>query len=136
MTARRVLAADLGATRARVALFVAESEEGQIWIEPQGICVMAGIGLRDGRATRALASVRERLATPLKRDYRVLRAASGEAAPERGTPKRDAPEGTPPGGDQPLSLDAAVIVSMKHEAVDSDRAGRGRSTGFRDRCGS
>ncbi|HEY8921431.1 MAG TPA: glycosyl hydrolase family 65 protein [Candidatus Limnocylindria bacterium] len=42
----------------------AENEEGQIFIEPQGICVMAGIGLRDGRAVRALASVRERLATP------------------------------------------------------------------------
>ncbi|MCX5673352.1 MAG: glycosyl transferase, partial [Planctomycetota bacterium] len=27
-----------------------ENEEGQIFIEPQGICVMAGIGLRDGEA--------------------------------------------------------------------------------------
>ena len=42
----------------------AENEEGQIFIEPQGMCVMAGIGLRDGRGLRALASVRERLATP------------------------------------------------------------------------
>ncbi len=42
----------------------AENEEGQIWIEPQGICVMAGIGLEDGRAERALDSVAERLATP------------------------------------------------------------------------
>lgn len=39
-------------------------EEGQIFIEPQGICIMAGIGLDDGRAVRALDSVRERLATP------------------------------------------------------------------------
>jgi cellobiose phosphorylase len=39
-------------------------EEGQIFIEPQGICIMAGIGLNDGRAKKALASVRERLATP------------------------------------------------------------------------
>jgi cellobiose phosphorylase len=38
--------------------------EGQIFIEPQGICVMAGIGLANGRATRALDSVKERLATP------------------------------------------------------------------------
>jgi cellobiose phosphorylase len=47
--------------------------EGQIFLEPQGMCVMAGIGLADGTerdsaptstlATRALASVRERLAT-------------------------------------------------------------------------
>jgi cellobiose phosphorylase len=42
----------------------AENGEGQIFIEPQGICVMAGIGLQDGRAVQALASVRERLATP------------------------------------------------------------------------
>jgi cellobiose phosphorylase len=42
----------------------AENEEGQIWIEPQGICVMAGIGLDDGTAARALDSVADRLATP------------------------------------------------------------------------
>ena len=42
----------------------AESEEGQIWIEPQGFCVMAGIGLDDGRAARALDAVAARLATP------------------------------------------------------------------------
>jgi cellobiose phosphorylase len=40
------------------------NQEGQIFIEPQGICVMAGVGLEDGRAERALASVNERLATP------------------------------------------------------------------------
>ncbi len=42
----------------------AANDEGQIFIEPQGICILAGIGLEDGRAARALASVRERLATP------------------------------------------------------------------------
>jgi len=42
----------------------AGNEEGQIFIEPQGMCVMAGIGLADGRAARALAAVRDRLATP------------------------------------------------------------------------
>ena len=41
-----------------------ENEEGQIWIEPQGICVIAGIGLDDGMAERALDSVAQRLATP------------------------------------------------------------------------
>jgi cellobiose phosphorylase len=41
----------------------AGNEEGQIWIEPQGICVMAGIGLDDGRAERALDSVADRLGT-------------------------------------------------------------------------
>jgi cellobiose phosphorylase len=39
------------------------NEEGQIYIEPQGMCVMAGIGVGDGRAAQALQSVRERLAT-------------------------------------------------------------------------
>ncbi len=39
-------------------------EEGQIYVEPQGFCVLAGIGLEDGRAEQALAAVKERLATP------------------------------------------------------------------------
>ncbi len=42
----------------------ARNDEGRIFVEPQGICVMAGIGVEDGRAERALASVRELLATP------------------------------------------------------------------------
>ena len=39
----------------------AECEEGKIYIEPQGFCVMAGIGRESGKAKRALASVREKL---------------------------------------------------------------------------
>jgi len=39
-----------------------ECNEGQIFIEPQGICVMAGVGLEDGKAQKALNSVSERLA--------------------------------------------------------------------------
>ncbi|NLF63924.1 MAG: glycosyl transferase [Chloroflexi bacterium] len=39
------------------------NEEGQIYVEPQGFCVMAGLGREDGRAGQALDSVRERLAT-------------------------------------------------------------------------
>ncbi len=42
----------------------ATGDEGQIWIEPQGLMAMAGVGLEDGRTRTALASVRERLATP------------------------------------------------------------------------
>jgi cellobiose phosphorylase len=42
----------------------ASNEEGQIWIEPQGMSVMSGIGLEDGLAERALDSVAERLGTP------------------------------------------------------------------------
>jgi len=41
-----------------------ENEEGRIFIEPQGICVMAGLGLDDGRAVCALDSVEKHLATP------------------------------------------------------------------------
>ena len=38
-------------------------EEGQIFIEPQGMCVMAGIGKATGQAAAALKSVEERLDT-------------------------------------------------------------------------
>jgi cellobiose phosphorylase len=41
-----------------------ECREGKIFIEPQGLCVMAGLGLTDGRAGQALDAVAERLATP------------------------------------------------------------------------
>ncbi len=40
-----------------------ENDEGQIFVEPQGMCVLAGVGAENGIATRALDSVRERLAT-------------------------------------------------------------------------
>ncbi len=38
-----------------------ECEEGQIFIEPQGMCVMAGIGVQEGLAQKTLDSVKERL---------------------------------------------------------------------------
>ena len=38
-----------------------ECDEGQIYIEPQGFLVMAGVGVKQGYAQRALDSVRERL---------------------------------------------------------------------------
>ncbi len=38
-------------------------DEGQIFIEPQGMCVMAGIGVATGEAEKALASVKARLDT-------------------------------------------------------------------------
>lgn len=41
-----------------------ENIEGQIFIEPQGICIMAGLGLENGNALKALDSVAEHLATP------------------------------------------------------------------------
>jgi cellobiose phosphorylase len=41
-----------------------ENSEGQIFIEPQGICVMAGLGVENGNAIKALDSVGKHLATP------------------------------------------------------------------------
>jgi cellobiose phosphorylase len=42
----------------------ASNDEGKIFIEPQGMCILGGVGLEDGTATKALASVRARLASP------------------------------------------------------------------------
>ncbi|MCL1820572.1 MAG: glycosyl transferase [Oscillospiraceae bacterium] len=60
-----------------------ECDEGQIYIEPQGMCVMAGIGLSDGSARKALDSVKERLTTKygtclLSPCYSVYRKELGE----------------------------------------------------------
>ncbi len=41
-----------------------ECTEGQIFIESNGMCIMAGIGLEDGRAEKALSGVEQHLATP------------------------------------------------------------------------
>ncbi|PWB70921.1 MAG: glycosyl transferase, partial [Holophagae bacterium] len=40
-----------------------DCDEGRIFIEPQGFCVMAGIGARDGKALQALDSVKRHLDT-------------------------------------------------------------------------
>ena len=45
-----------------------ECEEGQIYIEPQGFCVLAGVGVEEGHAKKALDSVKERLET----DYGIM----------------------------------------------------------------
>ena len=50
-----------------------ECKEGQIFIEPQGFCVMAGIGVKEGLAQKALDSVKERLDT--KYGIMILRPA-------------------------------------------------------------
>ncbi len=41
-----------------------ENAEGKIFIEPQGICILAGLGLENGNAVKALDSVEQYLATP------------------------------------------------------------------------
>lgn len=45
-----------------------ECEEGQIYIEPQGFCVLAGVGVKEGHAKKALDSVKEKLDT----DYGIM----------------------------------------------------------------
>ncbi len=40
-----------------------ECKEGQIYIEPQGFCSLAGIGVKEGLAEKALDSVKDRLDT-------------------------------------------------------------------------
>ena len=41
-----------------------ECEEGKIFIEPQGWCIMGGVGLENGMARKALDSVKKYLLTP------------------------------------------------------------------------
>jgi cellobiose phosphorylase len=41
-----------------------ECAEGRIYIEPQGMCTLAGIGVEEGLAAQALDAVHDRLATP------------------------------------------------------------------------
>lgn len=58
-------------------------EEGQIYIEPQGFCGMAGIGIKEGYAETALNSVKERLVSEhgiqlLNPCYTVYREELGE----------------------------------------------------------
>lgn len=40
------------------------NQEGKIFIEPQGMCVMAGLGVEDGKAQMALDAVEKYLGTP------------------------------------------------------------------------
>ena len=40
-----------------------ENEEGKIFIEPQGFCVLAGVGVKEGKAEEALDSVKKYLDT-------------------------------------------------------------------------
>ncbi len=60
-------------------------EDGQIYIESQGFCVMAGVGVEDGFAERALDSVAEHLGTPhglvlLHPTYRDYHVELGEVS--------------------------------------------------------
>ena len=58
-----------------------ECEEGQIFIEPQGFCVLAGVGVTGGAAQKApLDSVEERLDT--KYGVMLLQPAYTQLSPE------------------------------------------------------
>jgi cellobiose phosphorylase len=59
-----------------------QNREGQIYIETQGFCVMAGSGMHDGRAREALDSVRHRLAT--EHGILLLQPAYSHYQPELG----------------------------------------------------
>ncbi|MGN0161179.1 MAG: GH36-type glycosyl hydrolase domain-containing protein [Lachnospiraceae bacterium] len=56
-----------------------ECEDGQIYIEPQGFCVLAGIGVKEGKAQKAMESVKNILDTkygivllqPAYKDYHL-----------------------------------------------------------------
>ena len=56
-----------------------ECEDGKIFIEPQGFCVLAGVGVKEGHANKALASVEKILDTkygivllqPAYKDYHL-----------------------------------------------------------------
>lgn len=60
-------------------------EEGKIYIEPQGMCVMAGIGKDNGMAEKALKSVEKYLETPygiviLQPAYKTYHLKLGEVS--------------------------------------------------------
>ena len=86
------------------------NDEGQIFIEPQGLMAMAGVGLEDGRTRTALASVRERLAT----DARHRRPAAG---------LRDLPPGARRDLLVPARLQGERRRLLPHQPLDHDRRG-------------
>lgn len=62
-----------------------ECEDGKIFIEPQGFCVMAGIGVKEGLAAKALESVEKHLDTPygivlLQPSYKEYHLSLGEVS--------------------------------------------------------
>ena len=95
-----------------------ECDEGKIFIESQGFCVLAGIGLDDGRATKAL-----------DRDART----SGHATWHSLCSSRRTPLLPPPGRDFVLS--AGIQGKRRHflprQSLGDDRAKRGWATAMR-----
>ena len=59
-----------------------ECEDGKIYIESQGYCVMAGVGLKDGKAEKAMESVKKYLET--EHGVMILQPAYRSYQPELG----------------------------------------------------
>ncbi len=62
-----------------------ECEDGKIFIEPQGMCVMAGVGVENGLARKALDAVKQHLDSPhglvlLQPAYRTYHVELGEVS--------------------------------------------------------
>jgi cellobiose phosphorylase len=96
----------------------ADNDEGRIYIEPQGICSMAGIGLEEGRVRRALDSGRR---------------ASRHSARDRAAPARLLELPARARRDQLLStgLQGERGHLLPHEPVDHDRRGSWAGDGDR-----
>ena len=91
----------------------AVNDEGRIFIEPQGLMAMAGVGLEDGRTRTALASVREHLATAAR--HRARGAGLHELPPRA---RRDLLV--------PARLQGERGGLLPHEPLDHDRRGHHR----------
>jgi cellobiose phosphorylase len=92
-----------------------ECDEGQIFIEPQGMCIMAGMGLDDGRAAGAGLGQR----------------APGDGARDRAAAAGLHPLSGAPGRDQllPAGLQGERQYLLPHQPLDHDRRGHGSGHG-------
>ena len=93
--------------------------EGRIFLEPQALCAMAGIGAGTGLVDRALRSVSERLASP------VRRAAARSAVPQ--LPQRARRD-----LDVPAGLQGKRLGVLPHQSVAHHRRGAARPRRPRD----
>lgn len=113
-------------------------EEGKIFIESQGWCVLGGIGLADGKARQALDSVKKHLATPngiilQQPAYSTYHVELGEVTSYPPGYKENAgifthnntwiqcAEALLGDGDQALAYYLAICPSRKQEQIDTYR---------------
>ena len=104
----------------------AQNDEGQIYVEPQGICVMAGVGVADGRAR-----------TGARFGGCAARDAARRRAPATGL--HPLPRGARRDLVVPARLQGECRRLLPHEPVADDRArdpGRRRAGRWTTTCGS